>query len=157
MKKILIIAVALLALQVTAQEQQRERSNKQGRSLKMMDLSAEDAATLQTKKMTLHLDLNKSQQAEIKKINLENATKRKAMMAERKARKESGEAQKPTQEQRLEMVNTKLDRKIAMKAKMKNILNEEQYAKWEKAQMQNTKNGKNKKKGMKKAMHKNKQ
>lgn len=157
MKKILIIAVALLALQVTAQEQQRERSNKQGRSLKMMNLSAEDAATLQTKKMTLHLDLNESQQAEIKKINLENATKRKAMMAERKARKESGEAQKPTQEQRLEMVNTKLDRKIAMKAKMKNILNEEQYAKWEKAQMQNTKNGKNKKKGMKKAMHKNKQ
>lgn len=157
MKKILIIAVALLALQVTAQEQQRERSNKQGRSLKMMNLSAEDAATLQTKKMTLHLDLNKSQQAEIKKINLENATKRKAMMAERKARKESGEAQKPTQEQRLEMVNTKLDRKIAMKAKMKNILNEEQYAKWEKAQMQNTKNGKNKKKGLKKGMHKNKQ
>ena len=101
MKKILIIAVALLALQVTAQEQQRERSNKQGKSLKMMDLSAEDAAALQTKKMTLHLDLNKSQQAEIKKINLENATNRKAMMAERKARKKSGEIQKPTQEQRL--------------------------------------------------------
>ena len=156
MKKILIIAVALLALQVTAQEQQRERSNKQGKSLKMMDLSAEDAAALQTKKMTLHLDLNKSQQAEIKKINLENATKRKAMMAERKARKESGEIQKPTQEQRLEMLNTKLDRKIAMKAKMKNILDKEQYTKWEKAQMQNTKNGKNKKKGLKKGMHKNK-
>ena len=156
MKKILIIAVALLALQVTAQEQQRERSNKQGKSLKMMDLSAEDAAALQTKKMTLHLDLNKSQQAEIKKINLENATKRKAMMAERKARKESGEIQKLTQEQRLEMVNTKLDRKIAMKANMKNILDKEQYTKWEKAQMQNTKNGKNKKKGLKKGMHKNK-
>ena len=156
MKKILIIAVALLALQVTAQEQQRERSNKQGKSLKMMDLSAEDAAALQTKKMTLHLDLNKSQQAEIKKINLENATKRKAMMAERKARKESGEIQKPTQEQRLKMLNTKLDRKIAMKAKMKNILDKEQYAKWEKAQMQNTKNGKNKKKVLKKGMHKNK-
>ena len=156
MKKILIIAVALLALQVTAQEQQRERSNKQGKSLKMMDLSAEDAAALQTKKMTLHLDLNKSQQAEIKKINLENTTKRKAMIAERKARKKSGEIQKPTQEQRLEMVNTKLDRKIAMKAKMKNILDKEQYAKWEKAQMQNTKNGKNKKKGLKKGMHKNK-
>jgi len=156
MKKILIIAVALLAFQVTAQEQQRERSNKQGKSLKMMDLSAEDAAALQTKKMTLHLDLNKSQQAEIKKINLENATKRKAMMAERKARKKSGEIQKPTQEQRLKMLNTKLDRKIAMKAKMKNILDKEQYAKWEKAQMQNTKNGKNKKKGLKKGMHKNK-
>ncbi len=50
MKKILIIAVALLALQVTAQEQQRERSNKQGRSLKMMDLSAEDAADTSNQK-----------------------------------------------------------------------------------------------------------
>ena len=149
MKKILIIAVALLALQVTAQEQQRERSNKQGKSLKMMDLSAEDAAALQTKKMTLHLDLNKSQQAEIKKINLENTTKRKAMIAERKARKKSGEIQKPTQEQRLEMLNTKLDRKIAMKAKMKNILNEEQYAEWEKTYMRKSMKGKRKKQGKK--------
>ena len=39
---------------------------------------------------------------------------------------------------------------------MKNILDKEQYTKWEKAQMQNTKNGKNKKKGLKKGMHKNK-
>ena len=82
MKKILIIAVALLALQVTAQDQKKERQNKQDRSHKMMNLSAEEAATLQTKKMTLHLDLNESQQAQIKTINLENATKRKAMMAE---------------------------------------------------------------------------
>ena len=156
MKKILIIALALFALQVTAQDQKKERQNKQDRSLKMMNLSAEEAATLQTKKMTLHLDLNESQQAQVKTINLENATKRKAMMAERKAKKESGNAQKPTQEQRLKMTNAKLDNKIAMKVKMKTILNEKQYAKWEKAQMQNAQNGKNKKKGMKKDMYKNK-
>ena len=155
MKKILIIAVALLALQVTAQDQKKERQNKQDRSQKMMNLSAEEAATLQTKKMTLHLDLNESQQAQIKTINLENATKRKAMMAEHKAKKESGEMQKPTQEERLKMANAKLDHKIAMKAKMKTILNEAQYAKWEKAQMQNAKKGN--KKGMKKDMHKKKQ
>jgi len=157
MKKILIIAVALLAMQVTAQEQKKERQNKQDRSHKMMNLSAEDAATLQTKKMILHLDINESQQAQVKTINLENATKRKAMMAERKAMKEIGNAQKPTQEQRLKMANAKLDHKIAMKAKMKNILNEEQYAKWGKAQMRMAYKGKDKKKGMKKDMHKKKQ
>ena len=150
MKKLIIIAVALLALQVTAQEQKKERQNKQDRSHKMMNLSAEDMATLQTKKMTLSLDLNESQQAKIQKINLENATKRKAMMAERKAKKESGTAQKPTQEQRVKMANAKLDNKIATKAKMKKVLNEEQYAKWEKGQMRMAKKGKDKKKGMRK-------
>ena len=157
MKKILIIAVALLALQATAQEQKKEQRNKGERSHKMMNLSAEEAATLQTKKMTLHLDLNESQQKEINKINLENATKRKAMMAERKAKKESDEMQKPTQEQRLKMEHAKLDHKIAMKAKMKNILNEEQFAKWEKAQMRMGNKGKHKKRGMKKDMQKEKE
>ena len=157
MKKLILIAIAFIGLQAIAQEQKRQRPNNQERSQKMMDLSAKDMATIQTKKMTLFLDLNESQQAKIQKINLENATKRKAMMAERKAKKESGEAQKPTQEQRLKMVNAKLDHQIAMKSKMKNILNEEQYAKWEKSQMRMASKGKDRKKGMKKGMHKKKQ
>lgn len=133
MKKVLILALAMFALQATAQ-QPNKKGNKGERVNKMMNLSAEEIATLQTKKMTLFLDLNESQQAKIQKINLENATKRKAMMAERKARKESGEAKRPTEEERLKMANAKLDHKIAMKAKMKDILNDKQYAKWEKAQ-----------------------
>lgn len=157
MKKLIIIAVALLALQVTAQEQKREHHKKGERAHKMANLSAEDIATLKTKKMTLFLDLNESQLAKIQEINLENATKRKAAMEARKAKKESGEAQKPTQEQRLKMINARLDHKIAMKAKMKKILNEEQYAKWEKAQTKMAMKGKNKKKGKQKGMHKQKQ
>ncbi len=157
MKKLILIALAFIGLQAIAQEQKRQKPNNQERSQKMMNLSAEDMATLQTKKMTLFLDLNESQQANIQKINLENATKRKAMMAERKAKKESGEMQKPTQEQRLKMVNAKLDHQIAMKAKMKNILNEEQYAKWQKAQMRMASKGKDQKQGIKKSMHKKKQ
>ncbi|WJJ96307.1 hypothetical protein [Algibacter luteus] len=152
MKKILIIAVALLALQVTAQQQNKERGNRGERANKMMNLSAEEIATLQTKKMTLHLDLTESQQKEVMKINLDNATKRKEMMAARKAKKESGEAKKPTDEERYKMANAKLDHKIAMKAKMKKILNDEQYAKWEKSQMRQAKKGKDKKKGMKEKM-----
>ncbi|MEC3905402.1 hypothetical protein VOI54_00075 [Tamlana sp. 2201CG12-4] len=149
MKKIILIAIAFIGLQAVAQEHKKQAHKNHDNRQKMMDMSAEEIATLQTKKMTLFLDLNESQQTEIKKINLENATKRKAAMAEYKAKKESGEAQKPTKEQRLAMKNAKLDHMIATKAKMKKILNEEQYAKWEKAQKRGAMKGKQKKKGMK--------
>lgn len=147
MKKLILIAIAFIGLQATAQQQKRQGPNKGERSEKMMNLSAEETATLQTKKMTLALDLNESQQKEIQKINLENAEARKAHMAERKAKKEAGTAEKPSKEERLKMMNAMLDHKIEMKAKMKKVLNEEQYSKWEKAQAKKgdkKKNGKDK-------------
>lgn len=127
MKKLLMIAMAVFAFQMTtAQAEEKGR--------KAMDLTPEEMATLKTKKMTLYLDLNKSQQDDIYKVNLENAKLRKAHMAERKAKKETGEASKPSKEERVAMMNKMLDHKIAVKAKMKDILNDEQYEKWEKAQ-----------------------
>tara|TARA_R110002049_G_scaffold295948_3_gene483754 strand:+ start:4444 stop:4911 length:468 start_codon:yes stop_codon:yes gene_type:complete len=144
MKKLILIAIAFIGLQATAQ--QKQGTNRGERGNKMMTLSAEDMATLQTKKMTLALDLNESQQKEIQKINLENATARKAQMEKRKANKEAGTAQRPSEEERLKMMNAMLDHKIEMKAKMKSILNTEQYAKWEKAQ---ARMGKKKRDGMK--------
>ena len=146
MKKLVLIAIAFIGLQAIAQQERKQGANRSERSEKMMNLSAEEMATLQTKKMTLHLDLNESQQTKIQKINLENATQRKAIMEERLAKKESGELKKPTDEERLKMMNAKLDHKIAMKAKMKDILDDNQYAKWEKAQ---ARNGKKKRAGMK--------
>jgi hypothetical protein len=148
MKKLVLIAIAFIGLQAMAQKPQNE--GRRNHNKMMMNLSAEEIATLQTKKMILFLDLNESQQVKIKSINLENATKRKAMMAERKAKKESGTAQKPTQEERYAMANAKLDHKIAMKAKMKDILNKEQYEKWEKAQMRMAQKGKHRKQVSKK-------
>lgn len=139
MKRLALLVLAFFALQATAQERQRGQ--------KMKDYSAEEIATLQTKKMTLHLDLTKAQQAKIQKINLENATKRKAMMEARKAKKESGNTEKPSKEERYAMMNAKLDHQIAMKAKMKAILNADQYAKWEKAQARKMHKAKHRKKG----------
>lgn len=150
MKKIILIAIAFIGLQAMAQGQKKQDNNKRGNHQKMMNLSAEQMATLQTKKMTLALDLNTSQQNDIKQINLENATKRKAMMAERKAKKESGEGKKPSDDERYAMANAKLDHMIATKAKMKKILNKEQFEKWEKAQKRMAKNRNNNKKGSKK-------
>ena len=131
MKQFFLMVLALMAFQLNAQEPRREGPRDHG---KMMHLSAEEMATLQTKKMTLHLDLNDKQQKEIYAINLEQAKARKARMEERKAKREAGTAEKPSQEQRVERMNALLDHKIEMKKKMKTILNEEQFAKWEKAQ-----------------------
>lgn len=145
MRKLIIIAIALISIQAIAQTERRDRSE---RAQKMNNLSAEEMATLKTKRMTLFLDLNESQQKEVQKINLENATLRKTMMKEREARKANGTAQRPTKEERLKMENARLDHKIAMKAKMKNILDETQYAKWEKSQFRMANKRKDKKKGM---------
>ncbi|WP_042247096.1 DUF4890 domain-containing protein [Jejuia pallidilutea] len=142
MKKLIMIALAVCTIQITnAQGPERNRKA-------MMDLEPEEIATLQTKKMTLALDLNASQQDDIYKINLENAKMRKTQMAERKAKRESSDAAKPTKEERLAMANKMLDHKIEVKAKMKKILNDEQYAKWEKsmAKRQSKMKGKDKKK-----------
>ena len=124
MKKLVLVVMALCAIQITSA--QGHQKSKKG-----MNLSAEEIATIQTKKMTLALDLTEAQQDGIYQVNLENAKLRKAHMAERKAKRESGEAKKPTKEERIEMVNKRLDHQIAVKAKMKDILSEEQYKKWE--------------------------
>jgi hypothetical protein len=133
MKKLIIIALAFIGLQATAQNKEGGPRN-HDRGEKMMNLTAEEMATLQTKKMILSLDLDQGQQDKIYKINLENATLRKTMMEERKANKEADKAEKPTKEERLAKMNEMLDHKIEVKAKMKKILNDEQYAKWEKSQ-----------------------
>ncbi|MGC6429690.1 MAG: hypothetical protein ACON5F_01460 [Jejuia sp.] len=125
MKKLVLVVMAFCAIQIASAQGQHK--GKKG-----MDLSPEDMATLQTKKMTLALDLTKAQQDDIYEINLENAKLRKAHMDERKAKRESGEAKKPSKDKRVAMMNKMLDHKIATKEKMKNILDEDQYARWEK-------------------------
>ncbi len=133
MKRLLIIAIALISIQGIAQER-KEAPNREQRTHRMSDLTPEEAATLQTKKMVLHLDLNESQQKQIYKLNLENAIARNDMMAAMKTKKESGSMEKPSKEERLKMMNAKLDHQIATKTKMKTILTKEQFEKWEKAQ-----------------------
>tara|TARA_R110000868_G_scaffold196650_2_gene442673 strand:- start:7765 stop:8226 length:462 start_codon:yes stop_codon:yes gene_type:complete len=153
MKKVILIVVALVALQMTAQEKKEGPNKERGEKMEhFKDMTPEEMATLQTKKMTLHLDLNASQQREIQQLNLQNATERKAKMEAHKALKESGKMEKPSKEDRLKMMNEHLDYQIAMKAKMKTILNADQYAKWEKDQekMKNKHSGKQKHKGDKK-------
>jgi hypothetical protein len=82
MKKIVLAALLLTEIMATTQERE------------MKDVTPEQMATLQTKKMTLAIYLNETQQTKMKALFTANTEKRKAKMEEHKARKESGE--KPT-------------------------------------------------------------
>ncbi len=147
MKNVIMIALALFTLQLSAQK--KEHKHNHATQHNKRNISPEDMATLQTKKMTLALDLTTGQQTKVKALMLENAKKRKDMMVARKSNKENNENKKLTQKQRLQIANTRLDNKIATKAKMKAILDKDQYSKYEKLQQRMAM--KHKKRGRKKS------
>lgn len=123
--------MAFVSLQAVAQDKKSDRMDmRKERMEQYQAMTAEELATIQTKKMTLALDLNDAQQTKINAINLEEAKLRKSIMEERKAMKEE-ERKEMTKDQRVAKMNERLDRQIATKAKMKEILTEEQYTKWE--------------------------
>ena len=67
MKKIILIVLVLLTIQVSAQERKQEfrKGERKERINKFKDFSPEEVAELQTKRMTLDLDLTPSQQKQI--------------------------------------------------------------------------------------------
>ncbi|MEE9362761.1 MAG: hypothetical protein V3U92_09200 [Cellulophaga sp.] len=128
MKKTVLVIALLVGLTTMAQKE------KQHKQRVMKDLTAEQIATLRTKKMTLALDLTETQQKQVQKLNIENATFHKKRMEERSASRESGERKRLSSEERYAMQNAQLDRRIAQQQKVKQILNEEQYSQWKKMQ-----------------------
>ncbi len=137
MKNIILIAIAFISLQGIAQERKREyrKGDRTERSQALKKLSPDQVATIKTKQMTLHLDLTEAQQKEVYKINLANAKERFAKMEAAKKMKESGE--KPTKENRYNMMNERLDQQIAQKKQLKSILTKEQFEKFEKSAKRN--------------------
>lgn len=128
MKNLIVFAVLMAGVTAMAQTSEHSRGDRNP----MKDMTPEQMATLQTKQMTLTLDLTDAQQKKIQDLNLENALKRSEKMKEMRERKESGELKKPTSEERYAMKIAMLDHQIAQKEKLRNILNKEQFEKWEK-------------------------
>lgn len=128
MKKTLLILLAIGTLsgayaqekQISAAKPQKER------------MTAEQRNQLQLKRMTANLDLTPSQQKEMAVIIAEDNSKRETKRAEMKANKEA--KKQLTADERFKIENEKLDAQIEHKAKMKKILNKEQFAKWEENQ-----------------------
>lgn len=134
MKKAMIILMALTTFAITAQNKSEDR--KENRSQLRENLTPEQRAELHTKKMTLDLNLNETQQAQINQLLLKMHNNRPERT---KNRKEMTDAQK------LEAKNVMLDRRIAMKKEMKQILTEEQFTKWENRKQHQERRFKNKK------------
>ena len=131
MKKLLIIALALFALQVTAQDKKEDRKELRKEKMEQRkNMDPEEMAKLKTKKMTLALDLTQEQQDKVEKLNIKNAKLRKDKVNKRMALKDAD--QKQTPEDKLKRENERLDQQIATKREMKTILTPEQYKRYSK-------------------------
>lgn len=108
------------------------------------NMTAEQVATLHTKKMTLALDLSQIQQKEVMEITLEEVMRRKSKREEIEEQKENGTRTKPSSDERFEMLNERLEHKIAHHQKMKEVLNEEQYKTWKQLELRKAMHGKKK-------------
>ncbi|NQX86697.1 MAG: hypothetical protein HRT67_12470 [Flavobacteriaceae bacterium] len=151
MKNIVIIAIAFLSLNAVAQRPEAEHDNpdKKEDFYNYKDFSAEQITTIRTKKMTLELDLSKDQQAKIYKLNLEAAKDRKAMLKARAAKKDNNKDAKLSTEERYNLANERLDKQIAHKNALKQILSEAQFEAW----VQHQKNRNKKNRAMKRPKH----
>ncbi|WP_299670323.1 hypothetical protein [uncultured Polaribacter sp.] len=138
MKNLASILVFVFAFTITTQAQ---KNRKQERP----QLTVEQHTDLAIKKMTLALDLSEKQQNKIKPLIASKMAERKAFMEKRKANKK--EEKKPTSDEIYAAKSKMLDQQIAMKNSMREILNKEQFEKFEKMQK------KRKMKGKKKMMH----
>ena len=123
MRKLASILVLVLAVTFSAQAQNKRMK----RGLKM---SPEQQTTLAVKKMTLALNLDDKQQRAITSLISQKIENRKSDMEARKAMRKANK--KPTTDQIFAMKNKQLDAQIAMKNKMKEILDKEQFEKFEK-------------------------
>lgn len=98
-------------------------------------MTLEQRNELHLKKMTIDLDLNEKQQKEMAKVIAEENQKREAQRTEFKANKETGK--KISAQERFEMKSKMLDEHKERKDKMRKILNEKQFDKWEANQKEN--------------------
>jgi hypothetical protein len=97
------------------------------------NFSADQLAEIQTKKMTLYLDLSEAQQQQVFEINKQKFIDHKNKISDNVARK--GQKQQPNNEALFKKKSQSLDRQIEIQNKMKNILNKEQFDQWKKARM----------------------
>lgn len=126
MKKIISIFLLLFSAFLMAQPP-HQQSPPEKRMERMNKLTAEQQATLWSKKMTLELDLNDTQEQQLYALVLNKANTHKKRRANRPK-------ERPNSEEKYQMQVDLLEEKIAMKKAMKSILTAEQYGLWEKSQ-----------------------
>jgi protein CpxP len=122
MKKVCIIILALVTSIGFSQDKDQRKEMRQKMMQERQDLTPHQKAELNTKRLTLQLDLTEAQQKEVQKLQLEMITNREAQKEDRKAKvEEVGFYEKAT---------TRLEIRQQYQDKMKAILSESQYTVW---------------------------
>ncbi len=102
--------------------------NRNGKMGRMTNFTPEQNAILQTKKMTLALDLNSSQQKQILEINKKRSIERNQKMESCRAMMSNNKM--PTSDERFAMRNKMLDYQLVYQTQIKSILKSNQYTQW---------------------------
>lgn len=125
MKKTMALCALLIGLSAGAQH--RPHNPVRGSENKT-ELSSEQRATIQSKRMTLALGLDKKQQdqiAELLKVRLEER-----MELKERRNSETGSPERKEGNARYIAMNDRLDREIAFQENIKGILSETQFEQW---------------------------
>lgn len=137
MKKVMMIVLLTAGATLYAQPPGNKKDGpRKEMHQKMQELTPQQRAELKTKRMALNLDLNASQQSEILQLNLELETQREKSKAEKKKKGEI------SANEMFERASKMLDVKIATKKKLKSILTEAQFEKFEKSHVHRKKQNK---------------
>lgn len=125
MKKISLILILMLSISTFAQERKQER--KQDHKMDKVEMSADEMATLRTKKMAIKLDLTADQQTRLKTLFTEEANYKKTTMAQHREMKKDTATWNKNQ---FAIRNARLDHQKEMQDKIKTILTPEQFETW---------------------------
>lgn len=143
MKKLIIAAFLFVGIASFAQEANQSVQPQRER------LTPEQRNDRQLKKLTSELNLDANQQAQVKQLLADRSAKAEKLKEDRKSKKENGTSL--TTEDKVAFRKQMLDEKAANDAKMKSILNDDQYKKWTAVKDENREKAKEKMKEYKKA------
>ena len=133
------------SLTINAQKKQFFKNKKR--------LTTEQLTTLKVKKMTLELELSEIQQNKLTPVIKELISERSAQLD--KKRELKNEVKKINPNERYQMANKILDRKIMFQKEMRTILNEEQFKKFKTLEKKRNEKMKKRRHQKKKRFHKN--
>lgn len=133
MKKLFVLAILFIGLNMNAQEKSTHPEQQKKLHSLIKDFSPEQLATLKSKRMTLSLDLSDAQEKQLYSLFVkEGAARREKMEARKKNKKEN---EKITSDERFNRMTEKLDKQIEMKRKISSILTKQQMEKFEQMKM----------------------
>ena len=123
MKKVLTLIAMLLTLGAFSQHRGPRGKMQQPR----LELTPQQQATLQSKRMALVLELDTPQQEAVQRL-LKSRFEARAEL--RDSRERTGPDASGTPEARYNRMEARLDRELAFRQELKGILTEAQYAQW---------------------------